>query len=58
MSNYKAKISKDNEGSFYAYIVRVDYDGEESVINSYDGRHFQTRKGAERSTSKYIQAYC
>jgi len=58
MSNHIAKILKNNEGSYYAYIVRVDYDGEESVIYGYDGRHFQTRKGAERSTSSYISKHC
>lgn len=58
MSNHIAKISKNNEGSFYALIVRVDYDGEENVIHGYTGRHFKTRKAAERSTSNYITKHC
>ena len=53
MSNYKAAIS-ENDGSFYALIVRIDRDGEQSVIHGYKGRHFASRKGAERSTAKYI----
>lgn len=53
MNKYQARISQSN-GSFYALIVRVDADGEESVIHSYKGRHFATLAAAQKSTAKYI----
>ena len=58
MSDYKASIKKNSEGSFHALIVRIDYDGETSVIHGYEGRHFKTEKAAIRSTDKYIAKYC
>tara|TARA_R110002096_G_scaffold286192_1_gene479900 strand:+ start:296 stop:475 length:180 start_codon:yes stop_codon:yes gene_type:complete len=58
MSEYKANIRKSKDGAFHAMIVRVDYDGETSVINSYEGRYFKTEKAAIRSTDKYIAKYC
>ena len=51
MSKYQARINKT---SLYTVIVRVDKDGEESVIHGYKGRHFSTLKAAEKSTQKYI----
>lgn len=54
MSNHKARITKDSEGSFYALIVRIDRDGQENVIHGYKGRHFATAKAAEKSTSAYL----
>jgi len=56
MSKYEARISKSND-SFYALIVRIDRDGEESVIHGYNGRHFTTMARAEKSTSAYIAKY-
>ena len=55
MSKYEPRITA-NDGSFYALIVRIDYDGQENVIHGYKGRHFAARKAAERSTMKYIGA--
>lgn len=52
-SRHEARISESNDSS-YALIIRIDRDGEESVIHGYKGRHFKTRKAAERSTAKYI----
>jgi hypothetical protein len=54
---YQARISENN-GSIFAIIVRIDKDGEENVIHGYKGRHFATRKGAEKSTSKYLAKFC
>ena len=54
MSKHQARITATAEGSFYALIVRIDRDGEESVIHGYKGRHFATRKAAEKSTAAYI----
>jgi demethoxyubiquinone hydroxylase (CLK1/Coq7/Cat5 family) len=54
MSPHKAVITKNADGQFYALIVRVDRDGEESVIHGYKGRHFKTLMAAEKSTSNYI----
>lgn len=51
---YKASISKNSEGSFYALIVRVDRDGETNVIHHYKGRHFKTEKAAIKSTAAYL----
>ena len=51
---YESRISGNTENGFYALIVRIDYDGEESVIHGYKGRHLKTRKAAEKSTSNYI----
>ena len=55
MSRYQPRISKNSDGSFYALVVRVDRDGQESVIYGYKGRHFATTKAAEKSTAKYIE---
>lgn len=54
MSNHKAKIWNKEDGSCYAVIVRIDRDGQESVIHGYKGRSFATTKGAEKSTAAYI----
>lgn len=40
--------------NFHALIVRIDRDGQESVINSYRSRAFKTRAAAEKSTAAYI----
>ena len=53
-NRYQPRISKDSDGSFYALIVRVDYDGEEQVIHGYAGRPFKTMKAATKSTTNYI----
>jgi len=55
---YKSNITKNNDGSFYALVVRVDSDGEENVIGHYKGRHFKTLKAAAKSTAAYIAKYC
>jgi hypothetical protein len=54
MSKYEARIYP-NGYAFWACIVRIDKDGEESVIHGYKARSFKTRKAAERSTGKYIE---
>jgi hypothetical protein len=54
MNQYQARISATADGSFYALIVRIDADGQENVIYGYKGRHFATRKAAEKSTSAHI----
>lgn len=54
MSNYQARITAAADGSFYALIVRVDRDGQESVIHGYKGRHFATVKAAQKSTAAHI----
>lgn len=53
MSKYEARITKQ-EDSFYALIVRIDRDGEETVIHGYNGRFFATLKAAQKLTSDYI----
>jgi hypothetical protein len=58
MSKYQANITKNNEGSFYALVVRVDSDGYQNVIGHYQGRHFKTEKAAIKSTSNYIAKFC
>ena len=54
---YKPAISENSENEFYAMIVRVDRDGEESVIHGYRSRCFKTRKAAERSTNNHIAKF-
>jgi hypothetical protein len=54
MTNLKASITESADGSFYAIILRTDRDGETSVIHGYKGRHFATRKAAEKSAAAYI----
>lgn len=56
MSKYEARINKESAGSYYALIVRVD-DYEERVIHGYRGRHFASRKNAERSISNYLKKH-
>lgn len=55
---YQAKILANDFNEFYAMIVRIDNDGEQSVIHGYKGRSFKTLKAAERSTSNYIANHC
>lgn len=54
MSTHKPVIRENAYGEFYALVVRVDKDGEETVIHGYKGRHFKTEKAAIKSTTKYI----
>jgi len=54
MSNYRASISRNGEGSFFALVVRIESDGQAVVVNDYQGRHFKTQSAALRSTTKYI----
>ena len=54
MSKYEPRITCDATGSFYALIVRIDHDGETSVIHGYKGRYFSSMKAAIKSTSTYI----
>jgi hypothetical protein len=56
MSRYEPRINKEGD-YFYALIVRVDADGEESVIRGYKGRHFKTKEGAIKSTAKHIKEF-
>ena len=51
MSYYTPKINKT---SGFTLIVRVDNDGQESVIHGYKGRHFKTYAAAVKSTDKYL----
>ncbi len=59
MSKYEPRftnyyISTGAVASVCALIVRIDRDGQESVIHSYRARHFRTRAAAEKSTAAYI----
>lgn len=54
MSKHEARIRKTADNNFYALIVRLDRDGEESVIHGYKGRHFKTLEAAQKSTNSYI----
>jgi hypothetical protein len=54
MSNYQARITESADGAFYALVVRIDRDGQENVTHGYKGRHFATRKAAEKSAAAYI----
>ena len=58
MNRYQSRVKQNNEGSFFALIVRVDSDGSENVIHGYKARHFKTEKAAIKSTSNYIAKYC
>jgi demethoxyubiquinone hydroxylase (CLK1/Coq7/Cat5 family) len=58
MSNYQPAITKNNDGSFFALVIRIDADGEENVIHGYKGRHFKTEKAALKSTNTHIAKYC
>ena len=54
MSKHESRITKNADGSFYALIVRIDRDGQESVLHGYKGRHFSTEKAATKSIAAYI----
>lgn len=56
-SKYEARITQNADGAFYAYIVRIERDGEEFVINTYKSRHFSSLKAAEKSTSAHIARF-
>tara|TARA_R100000935_G_scaffold17893_1_gene34689 strand:+ start:507 stop:680 length:174 start_codon:yes stop_codon:yes gene_type:complete len=51
---YKPNITKNSEGSFFALVVRVDYDGEENVVNGFS-RHYKTKKAALKSANTFIK---
>lgn len=55
MSIYQAKIRKTADETFFTYIVRIDNDGEESVVGDYKSRHFDTEKAALKSTATYLK---
>ena len=55
---HKPNITANKDGSFYALVVRIDSDGEQSVLNHYQGRYFKSLKAAQKSTSNYIEKYC
>ena len=65
MSKHEARITKEATGSYYAVIVRIDKvaladqvaNPVENVIYGYEGRHFATRKNAERSTQNYMKKH-
>jgi len=57
MTRYKAEITKDGSGDYYALIVSIDNDDNVSVIYGYKGRHFKTIKAAERSTANHMKKY-
>lgn len=50
---YTPNITKNSDGSFYALVVRVDYDGERQVVHGFS-RHFKTEKGALKSVNAFI----
>jgi hypothetical protein len=52
---YTARITETELG-FFTLVVRTDSDGAEQVDPCYRGRHFASRKAAERSTAKHIAA--
>lgn len=52
--NYAARITKTSDNNFYALVVRVDRDGQESVDGTFKGRYFRTEKAAIKSTSLHI----
>ena len=53
-SRHESRVSGSVENGFYALVVRIDKDGQQSVIHGYKGRTFSTRTAAEKSTAKYI----
>lgn len=52
MAKYIAKI-KNQDGSFYALVVRIDADGQESVVSGFRG-FYKTVEAAERATTRFI----
>lgn len=48
---HQARI-KTSDNRFMAYVVRVDYDGEEDVVS--DMRSFASQKAAEKFTARNI----
>ncbi len=52
MTKYEARITSQGD-RFYALIVRIDYDGQENVINGFS-RFYKTRRAAEYKTFQYI----
>ncbi len=56
MSNYKTNITESN-GSFYMLVVRTQsngFGGTEEVVVRGTGKHYATRKNAERAGAKFI----
>lgn len=53
MSKYQPKFNKYSDGSVYAFIVRIDRDGQENVLHGF-ARHFKSLAAAEKSASNYM----
>ena len=54
MSAYKGKISINADNTFYAYIVRIDRDGQESVVPGF-GKHYTNLANAERGIYRFMR---
>lgn len=53
MSKHQPRFNKYSDGSVYAFIVRIDRDGQENVIHGF-ARHFKSLAAAEKSASNYM----
>jgi len=53
MIKYEPRISKVSDGSFYALIVRIGKDGEESVIRGF-AKFFKSKNAAKKSAITHI----
>lgn len=53
MATYEPRIRKQETG-FYALVVRIDHDGEESVVPGF-GKTYQSEKMAQRGAKTFMR---
>jgi hypothetical protein len=56
-SRHEARYTTNQDSRTFALIVRIDRDGEEQVIRGFEGRHFASRKNAERAVAKHFAKF-
>ena len=54
MNNLKAVIRNDPNGGFVGYVIRIDYDGNESVITKIN--HYSSKEIATKKIDKTIKS--
>jgi len=54
MTRNESRVRGTVENGFVSMVVRIDRDGQESVIGTYKVKIHATRAAAEKSAAKYI----
>ena len=52
---YQGRYSTKQDGTVYTLVVMLDDNGFERVCNGFKGKHYASRKNAERAVARYIE---